>query len=155
MGTHSRNSEQYHVLRPASAWLKHVLSLRGATMRPCDTQMLDRLEVYALNIIGMYGLQPDYPQPGHPVAQTIGKQVLRSGTSVGANFAESIRSRSLVDKTARQQICIKELEETAYWLGLLLKADLLTLAQLDPILAETGQLTAILITSVRRLQSKR
>jgi four helix bundle protein len=112
---------------------------------------MERLEDYALRIIAVYNTLPDYPAAGHQVAQVLGKQMLRSGTSVGANFAEATRTHSLTDKAARQQICIKELEETAYWLRLLVKADLVAAARLEPLLSETSELTAIFVASVRKL----
>jgi len=58
----------------------------------------------------------------------------------------------LADKAAKQQICAKELEETAYWLRLLSKTGLLATSRLEPLLAETSELTAIFIASVRKLQ---
>jgi four helix bundle protein len=121
-------------------------------MSPFEQQLMARLEDYALRIIAVYGVLPDYPMTGHQVAQVLGKQLLRSGTSVGANFAEATRSHSLADKAARQQICIKELEETAYWLRLLSKAGLLAATRLDPLLTETSELIAIFVASVRKLQ---
>ena len=117
-----------------------------------EQQLMGRLEDYALRIIAVYNVLPDYPASGHQVAQVLGKQLLRSGTSVGANFAEATRSHSLADKAAKQQICIKELEETAYWLRLLSKADLLATQRLEPLLVETSDLTAIFVASVRKLQ---
>ena len=121
-------------------------------MSTFEQQLMERLEDYALRIITVYGTLPDYPNAGHQVAQVLGKQLLRSGTSVGANFAESTRTHSLADKAAKQQICIKELEETAYWLRLLSKADLIVAPRLVPLLAETSELTAIFVASVRKLQ---
>jgi four helix bundle protein len=122
-------------------------------MKPFEQQSMARLENYALRIIAVYTSVPDYPAAGHQVAQVLGKQLLRSGTSVGANFAEAIRSHSLADKAARQQICAKELEETAYWLRLLIKADLYPAVRLEPLLSETSELTAIFVASVRKLQN--
>jgi len=117
-----------------------------------EQQLMGRLEDYALRIIAVYNVLADYPMSGHQVAQVLGKQLLRSGTSVGANFAEATRSHSLADKVAKQQICVKELEESAYWLRLLSKAGLLATQQLEPLLAETSELTAIFVASVRKLQ---
>ncbi|MEI8166381.1 MAG: four helix bundle protein [Chloroflexales bacterium] len=117
-----------------------------------EQQLMERLEDYALRVITVYSALPDYPDAGYQVAQVLGKQLLRSGTSVGANFAEATRTHSLADKAAKQQVCIKELEETAYWLRLLVKADLLASQRLEPLLAETSELTAIFVASVRRLQ---
>ncbi len=121
-------------------------------MSTFEQQLMERLEDYALRIITVYGTLPDYPSAGHQVAQVLGKQLLRSGTSVGANFAEATRTHSLADKAAKQQICIKELEETAYWLRLLSRAELIAAPRLAPLLAETSELTAIFVASVRKLQ---
>jgi four helix bundle protein len=121
-------------------------------MSAFERQLMERLEDYALRIIRVYSALPDYPAAGHQVAQVLGKQLLRSGTSVGANFAEATRTHSLADKAARQQICAKELEETAYWLRLLSKSGLLATTHLEPLLTETSELTAIFVASVRKLQ---
>jgi four helix bundle protein len=123
-------------------------------MSPFEQQLMDRLEDYALRIIAVYNTLPDYPAAGHQVSQVLGKQMLRSGTAVGANFAEATRTHSLADKAAKQQICIKELEETAYWLRLLIKAELVAAARLESLLTETSELTAIFVSSVRKLHSK-
>ncbi len=121
-------------------------------MRVFEQQLMERLEDYALRIITVYGTLPDYPASGHQVAQVLGKQRLRSGTSVGANFAEATRTHSLADKAAKQQICIKELEETAYWLRLLVKTNLISAPRMESLLAKTSELTAIFVASVRKLQ---
>ncbi len=123
-------------------------------MSSFEQQLLERLEDYALRVIAVYNALPDYPSAGHQVAQVLGKQLLRSGTSVGANYAEATRSHSLMDKAAKQQICIKELEETAYWLRLLVKTELVSVARLEALFAETNELTAIFVASVRKLHEK-
>ncbi len=122
-------------------------------MSAFEQQLMGRLEDYALRVIAVYGTLPDYPVTGHQVAQVLGKQLLRSGTAVGANFAEATRSHSLADKAAKQQICVKELEETAYWLRLLSKTGLIAPPRLDPLLAETSELTAIFVASIRKLRA--
>jgi len=60
--------------------------------------------------------------PRTTVAQVLGKQVLRSGTSVGANYREANRSRSKAEFMAKIGDSLKELDETAYWLELLVEA---------------------------------
>ena len=74
----------------------------------------DRTKRFALQIIKMFTALPKTAE-----AQVIGKQVLRSGTSVGANYREAYRSRSKAEFTAKIGECLKELEETSYWLELL------------------------------------
>ncbi len=118
-----------------------------------EQQLMERLENYALRVIAVYNALPDYPDSGRQVAQVLGKQLLRSDTSVGANFAEATRTHSLADKAAKQQICIKELEERAYWLRLLSKAGLMVATRLEPLLTEASELTAIFVASVRKLNS--
>jgi four helix bundle protein len=122
-------------------------------MRAFDTNVMERTEAYALWIIRLYSALPDYPAPGYQVAQTIGKQLLRSGTSVGANFAESTRSQSIAEKVARQHICLREVQETRYWLRLLIKAEIMNEQQVATLLAETDELIALFISSLRRLQA--
>ena len=121
-------------------------------MRTFEQQLMERLEDYALRSIAVYNALPAYPTSGYQVAQVLGKQLLRSGTSVGANFAEATRTYSLADKAAKQQLCIKELEETAYWLRLLIKVGIIAPPRIEPLLAETSELTAIFVASVRKLR---
>ncbi len=123
-------------------------------MKAFEQQLMERLEAFALQIIRLYSTLRNYPERGHQVSQVLGKQMLRSGTSIGANYAEATRSHSLKDKAAKQQICIKELEETAYWLRLLIKAEIIAALQIDPLLAEISELTAIFVASIRTLQTK-
>ena len=68
-----------------------------------EQQLMERLEDYALHIIAVYNALPDYPASGYQVAQALGKQLLRSGTSVDANFVEATCTHSLADKAAKQR----------------------------------------------------
>jgi four helix bundle protein len=105
-----------------------------------------RTKQYALSIIGQVGSLPQ-----SMVAQTLGKQLLRSGTSVGANYREGSRARSDAEMIAKFGICIQELEESAYWLELLQEAKLVTEDLIALLLDETNQLTAIFVASVKRI----
>jgi four helix bundle protein len=105
-----------------------------------------RTKQYALSIIRQVGLLPQ-----SMVAQTLGKQLLRSETSVGANYREGSRARSDAEMIAKFGICIQELEESAYWLELLDEAKLASEDLIAPLLDETNQLTAIFVASIKRL----
>ena len=109
----------------------------------------DRTKRYALRIIRMFGALPK-----DTVAQIIGKQVLRSGTSVGANFREACRARSDNEFIAKLGICLQELEDTIYWLELLLEANILTENQLSELLDESNQLMAIFTTISKNQKNK-
>ena len=81
-------------------------------MKPRDIG--ERTKVFALRIIQLYSALPKTTE-----AQIIGKQVLRSGTSVGAHVREGKRSRSDAELISKIEVGLQELEETVYWLELL------------------------------------
>ena len=108
-----------------------------------------RTTEYALRIVRMYASLPKNTQ-----AQVLGKQVLRSGTSVGAQFRESQRSESDADFVNKLQGALQELDETAYWLELLVASGLVEEAKLAPLRKETDELTAILVTIVTRVKKR-
>ena len=86
-------------------------------------------------------------------AQVLGKQVLRSGTSIGANYREAHRGRSKAEFTAKCGDCLREVEETAYWLELLLDAEIVSADTLAPLRREIEELTAIFVTIVKRAKN--
>lgn len=88
--------------------------------------------------------------PKTTVAQVLGKQILRSGTSVGANYREAYRARSDAEFLAKMGICRQELEETAYWLELFLESGILSKTKLASLMDETNQLTAIFTTIIKK-----
>ncbi|MFA6916480.1 MAG: four helix bundle protein, partial [Parachlamydiales bacterium] len=79
-------------------------------------------------------------------AQVLGKQRLRCGTSVGAHYRESIRSRSKAEFVAKIDGALQELEESMYWLELLGESGIIKAERLVELLKEAKELTAILIT---------
>ena len=107
-----------------------------------DTDLKLRTKQYALRVIGMYARLPKSDM----VAQVLGKQVLRSATSVGANYREASRARSKAEFAAKVGDSLKEIEESAYWLELLVDSGRVRPAKMASLLDETSQLTAILTT---------
>ena len=88
-------------------------------------------------------------------AQVIGKQLLRSGTSTGAQVREGNRSRSGAEMISKTEGALQELQETIYWLELLGDADIVKTERLADVLKEADELTAILVTSVKTLKARR
>src|SRR5208282_3776278 len=101
-----------------------------------------RTKAFALRVIRMYSKLPK----SDTVAQVLGKQVLRSGTSVGANYREASRGRSKAEFISKIGDCLKEIEETGYWLELLEESGCVKPTRTDDLLDETRQLTAIFTT---------
>ncbi len=100
-----------------------------------------RTKEFALRIVRMF-----VALPKTTVAQVLGKQVLRSGTSVGANYREAFRSRSKPEFIAKIGDCLKELDETDYWLDLLGDSSIVPTANLAALQDECRQLLAIFTT---------
>ena len=101
-----------------------------------------RTKTFALRIIKMCSALPKTDA----VAQVLGKQVLRSGTSVGANYREASRDRSKAEFISKIGDCLKEIEETEYWLELLVDSGSVSNAKMADLLDETRQLIAIFTT---------
>jgi four helix bundle protein len=89
--------------------------------------------------------------PGVP--RTISNQLLKSGTSVGANIEEAHGSQSKADFTAKMYISCKEARETNYWLRLLVETKMISEKQLADLLDESNQLIAILTSIVKKTSS--
>jgi len=108
-----------------------------------------RTKSFSLRIVKMYAQLPKTTE-----AQVMGKQVLRSGTSVGANYREAYRSRSDAEFVAKIGDCLKELDETEYWLELLVESEIVTSAKMADLLDETNQLIAILTTIAKNTKQR-
>ena len=104
-----------------------------------------RTKTFTLQIIRLFSALPKSTE-----TQVIGKQLLRSGTSVGANYREPYRGRSKAEFISKCGDCLREIEETAYWLDLLAEADLVAPERLHPIRQECAELIAIFVTILKR-----
>tara|TARA_A100001391_G_scaffold191538_1_gene164959 strand:- start:3602 stop:3973 length:372 start_codon:yes stop_codon:yes gene_type:complete len=109
-----------------------------------QNDLIDRTKKFALRVIKLYSALPK-----DTVSQTLGKQLLRSGTSVGANYREGHRGRSKAEFIAKLGDSLRELEETAYWLELLVESEVFPESRLAEIMDETNQLTAIFVTIIK------
>ena len=108
-----------------------------------------RTKDFALRIIRLYAALPKTTE-----AQVIGKQLLRSGTSVGAHYREARRAKSDADFISKNEGALQELDETGYWLELLSEANIVEPRRLTPLLDENGELIAIFVTIVKKVKSK-
>lgn len=88
-------------------------------------------------------------------SRTLGNQILRSGTSIGANLAEGRGAQSDPDFLTKLSISLKETYETQYWLELIAMAELVPPKRLDGLKKECDELAAILTSIVKKLKAKR
>lgn len=87
--------------------------------------------------------------PKSLAAEVIGRQLLKSGTSIGANYRSACRARSQRDFIAKMGIVEEEADETLYWLELLVDAGLVEREKVEQLLDEVDQFVAISVSSIR------
>ena len=115
--------------------------------QPADLRT--RTKQYALRIIRLYSALPSTT-----VAQVLGKQLLRSGTSPGAHYREATRARSDAEFISKLEVGLQELDESAYWMELLTESGTMEAPRLANLLQETDELIAILTTCVRNAKHR-
>ena len=107
-----------------------------------------RTKRFALAVIELHaGL------PKSAVSYVLGRQLLGSGTSVGAHYREARRAKSNADFISKIEGALQELDETAYWLELLREARLAVTEKVDKLLAESNELISIFVSVVKRVKS--
>jgi four helix bundle protein len=106
-----------------------------------NTDLKVRTKNYALSIIRLFSLLPKRVE-----SQILGRQLLRSGTSVGAQYREATRAKSDADFISKIEGFLQELEESEYWLELLGESGFITPERLSSIRKETGELKGIFVS---------
>ena len=109
-----------------------------------------RTKDFALRIIKLYSSLPRTAE-----SNTIGKQILRSGTSVGAQFREGCRAKSEADLINKLQSGLQELEETQYWMELLIETGIIEKDRLIDLYKESDELISIFVSIVLKLKAKK
>jgi len=114
-------------------------------MQPDKNDLKQRTKAFGLHIVRMFSGLPKTTE-----AQVLGKQVLRSGTSVGANYREAYRARTKAEFIAKCGDSLRELEETAYWFELLVDGKIVPAETLADLRRECDELIAIFVTILKR-----
>ncbi len=115
-----------------------------------DYDLKGRTQAFSLRVIAMFVRLPKTEVP-----RVLGKQVLRSGTSVGANYREADEARSKPEFIAKMGDSLRELSETEYWLELLIESQTVKLEKMKPLLEETRELKLIFATIIRKAKGDR
>jgi four helix bundle protein len=114
-------------------------------MQPDENDLKQRTKEFALRVLRMFSRLPKRTE-----AQVLGKQILRSGTSVGANYREAYRARGKSEFIAKCGDSLRELEETAHWLELLVDGKIVPAETLAALGQECDELIAIFVTIQKR-----
>lgn len=118
-------------------------------MNEVKNDLRERTTEFALRIVKLYQSLPKSTE-----AQVLGKQVLRSGTSVGAQYRESQRAKSDADFINKLESVLQEADETAFWLELIVRAGIMPAERLEPLRKEIDELIAILTTIVTKVKKR-
>ncbi len=114
-----------------------------------ELELKKRTKAFALRVMKLVGALPETM-----AGRTIGNQLIRSATSVGANYRSACRGRSKPEFVAKLGIVVEEADECVYWLELIIEGELLKTALVEPLLLEANELTAIMIASHKTAQSR-
>jgi four helix bundle protein len=112
-------------------------------------EMKQRTKQFALRIIRLSAALPKGRE-----ADVLGRQLLKSGTSIGANYREAVRASSRRHFVSNLEICLREGDETIYWLELLAESGVVSEKRLSGLLDECNQLVAIMTATVRTAKQR-
>ncbi len=114
-----------------------------------ENKVLNLSKTFAIRIIRLY----QYLQ-NEKMEYILSKQVLRSGTSIGANIRESVHAQSLEDFIHKLNISLKESYETEYWIELLYETDYINKQQFESIISDNKEITATLVKIIKTSKMK-
>jgi four helix bundle protein len=118
-------------------------------MNDAQKNLRRRTRDFALAVVRLFAQLPRTTE-----AQVIGRQFIRSGTSPGAHYREACRARSTAEFISKMEVGIQELDETDYWLELLIEGGITPTAMIEPVKAECDELIAIFVSSVKRAKQE-
>ena len=120
----------------------------SATVKPTSRRDLRmRTTEFALSVVNLYRRLPKTAE-----AQVLGKQLLRSGTSVGAHYREASRARSIAEYVSKMAVGLQELDETSYWLELLVSDHIVPADHVAPVAIEADELSRMFVACLRTAQ---
>jgi len=113
-------------------------------------EMKDRTKAYANRVVRVCAALPR-----NWIAQTLGKQLLRSGTSVGANYRAVCRAKSTADFINKLRVVEEECDESLFWMELLVDNNLVKASRLGSLMKEGNELLAIVVSSAKTARTSR
>lgn len=113
-------------------------------------ELKKRTKEFALRIIKLVNALPN-----NPASRVIGNQILRAGTSVGANYRATCRAKSKSDFIYKINIVEEEADESSFWLELIIESGLMPKSKIVSLLKEADELTAIFVSTNKTAKTKR
>ena len=116
--------------------------MRGKDMN--QEEMKQRTKLFALGIIQLVESLPK-----ERTTEVLGRQLLRSGTSVGSNYRSACRAKSIADFISKMSIVEEEADESLYWMELLIEVGIEVNMKMETLMKEAGELLAITVASIK------
>ncbi len=107
-----------------------------------ERELIERTKQFALRVFKLVGALPETIQ-----GRAVAAQLIRSGTSVAANYRAACRARSKPEFVAKLRVVEEEADESAFWLELIIETGLLNPGKVTPLFAETGEIVAMMASS--------
>jgi len=112
-------------------------------------EMKQRTKLFALGIIQLVESLPK-----ERTAEVLGRQLLRSGTSVGSNYRSACRAKSIADFISKMGIVEEETDESLYWMELLIEAGIEVSVKMEALMKEAGELLSITVSSIKTAKKR-
>jgi four helix bundle protein len=113
-------------------------------------ELLQRTKSYAVRIITAVR-----SLPRDEVSLILGRQLLRSGTSVGANYRAACRARSTADFLAKLKIVEEEADESLFWMELVVESEIMPRRRLEALMKETDEILCIIVSAIKTTRAAR
>ena len=113
-------------------------------------EMKKRTKLFALGIIQLVESLPK-----ERTAEVLGRQLLRSGTSVGSNYRSACRAKSIADFISKMGIVEEEADESLYWMELIIEAGVEVSIKMEALMKEAGELLSITVASIKTARKNR
>ncbi|MEB3217167.1 MAG: four helix bundle protein [Nostocales cyanobacterium 94392] len=117
-----------------------------------EVEFKRRTKQLALRVISL--IQALEAIPHNLTAQVISKQLIRSATSVGANYRSACRAKSTADIIAKLSLVEEEADESLYWMELIVESALIPQEKLTNLMSETTEILAMTVASIKTLRIK-
>lgn len=124
--------------------------MEGADRKERNEELKARTKAFAVRVIKLVDSLPNTL-----AARTIGGQLIRSGTSVAANYRAACRARSNADFISKLSIVEEETDESVFWMELLVDVKIVKLKLVEDLMDEGGQLTAIWVSSINTARGRK
>jgi four helix bundle protein len=115
-----------------------------------EQEFKDRTKNLALRVINLVDSLP----LGRPAMAVIGRQLLRSATSIGANYRAACRGKSVADAVSKLAVVEEEADEALCWMELLIESSLVSSGRLGDLMRETNEITAMVVASIKTLRRR-